>query len=46
MLRLGPMSHTSSMKCAFLNNHVQSHLKPAHAVVKAWKVLVPLCRVV
>jgi hypothetical protein len=44
MLHLGLMSHTSTMKRTFLNKHVQSHLKPARAiVVKAWEVLLPIC---
>jgi hypothetical protein len=46
MLHLGPMNHTITMKHAFPNKHVQSHLKPAHTIdVKMWKVLVPICRV-
>jgi len=46
MLRLGLMSHTGTMKRAFLNKRAQSRLKPAHAlVVETWKVLIPICRV-
>jgi len=46
MLRLGPMSHTGTVKRTFLNEHAQSHLKPTRAfVVKTWKVLIPICRV-
>jgi hypothetical protein len=38
------MSHTSTVKRAFLNKHAQSHLKPAHAlVVETWKVLIKIC---
>jgi hypothetical protein len=34
------MSHTGTVKRAFLNKHAQSHLKPARAlVVESWKVL-------
>jgi D-aminopeptidase len=41
------MSHTSTVKRAFLNKRAQSHLKPAHAlVVETWKVLIPICRTV
>jgi len=40
------MSHTGTVKWAFLNKHAQSCLKPAHAlVVETWKVLIPICRV-
>jgi hypothetical protein len=46
MLRLGPMSHTGTVKWAFLNKRAQSHLKPARAlVVEKWKVLIPICHV-
>jgi hypothetical protein len=46
MLRLVPMSHTGTVKWAFLNKHAQSHLKPACALlVEMWKVLIPICRV-
>jgi hypothetical protein len=42
------MSHTDTMKQAFLNKHVQFPLKAAHdMVVKAWEVLVRMsCTVV
>jgi hypothetical protein len=44
-LRLGPMSHTGTVKRTFLNKCTQSHLKPARAlVVETWKVLIPICR--
>jgi hypothetical protein len=40
------MSHTSTVKRAFLNNRAQSCLKSARAfVVQSWKVLIPICRV-
>jgi hypothetical protein len=40
------MSHTGTVKRAFLNKRVQSHLKPACAlVVETWKVLIPICHV-
>jgi hypothetical protein len=46
MLRLGPMSHTGTVKQAFFNKHAQSHLKPACIlVVRTWKVLILICRV-
>jgi hypothetical protein len=32
MLRVGPMSHTGTMRRAFLNKRVQFHLKPACAL--------------
>ena len=45
-LRLGPMSHTDTVKRACLNKHAQSRLKPAHTlVVETWKVLIPICHV-
>jgi hypothetical protein len=44
MLRLGLMSHTDTMKRAFLNQRAQSRLKPSHAlVVETWKVLILIC---
>jgi len=40
------MSHTATVKRAFLNKHAQSRLKPARAlVVETWKVLIPICHV-
>jgi hypothetical protein len=40
------MSHTSTVKQAFLNKRAQSCLKPARAlVVEMWKVFIPICRV-
>jgi len=40
------MSHTSTVKQAFLNKRAQFHLKPARTlVVETWKVLIPICRV-
>jgi hypothetical protein len=40
------MSHIGTVKWAFLNKRVQSHMKPAHAlVIETWKVLIPICRV-
>jgi hypothetical protein len=43
---MGPMSHTGTVKWAFLNKRVQSRLKPARTlVVETWKVLIPICRV-
>jgi hypothetical protein len=40
------MSHTSTVKRAFLNKRAQSRLKPASTlVVETWKVLIPICRV-
>jgi hypothetical protein len=40
------MSHTGTVKRAFLNKRVQSRLKPACTlVVETWKVLIPICRV-
>jgi hypothetical protein len=40
------MSHTGTWKWAVLNKRVQSHLKPACAVVvKAWEALDPICLV-
>jgi hypothetical protein len=40
------MSHTGTMKRAFLNKRAQSRLKPARTlVVEMWKVLIPICRV-
>ena len=40
------MSHTDTMKRAFLNKRAHSRLKPARAlVVETWKVLIPICRV-
>jgi hypothetical protein len=32
------MSHTSTVKPAFLKKHAQSHLKPADTIVKVWEV--------
>jgi hypothetical protein len=38
------MSHTGTVKRAFLNKRAQSRLKPARAlVVETWKVLIPIC---
>ena len=38
------MSHTGTMKRAFLNKRAQPRLKPARAlVVETWKVLIPIC---
>ena len=38
------MSHTGTVRQAFLNKRAQSHLKPARAlVVETWKVLIPIC---
>jgi len=38
------MSHTGTVKRAFLNKRAQSHLKPARAlVVETWKVPIPIC---
>jgi hypothetical protein len=46
MLCLGTISHTGTVKRAFLNKRAQSCLKPACAlVVETWKVLIPVCRV-
>ena len=40
------MSHTSTVKRAFLNKRAQSRLRPASAlVVETWKVLIPIWRV-
>jgi hypothetical protein len=40
------MSHTGTVKRAFLNKHAQSCLKSARTlVVETWKVLIPICRV-
>ena len=40
------MSHTGTVKRAFLNKREQSCLKPARAlVVETWKVPIPICRV-
>jgi hypothetical protein len=40
------MSHTGTVKRAFLNERAQSRLKPAGAlVVETLKVLIPICRV-
>jgi len=40
------MSHTGTVKQAFLNKRAQPRLKSAHAlVVETWKVLIPICRV-
>jgi hypothetical protein len=40
------MSHTGTVKQAFLNKRAQSRLKPARAlVVEMWKVLIPICHV-
>jgi hypothetical protein len=46
MLRLGPMSHVSTVKQAYLNKCAHSRLKLARTlVVETWKVLIPICRV-
>jgi hypothetical protein len=46
MQRLGLMSHTGTVRRAFLNKRAQSHLKPARAfVVEMWEVLGPICHV-
>ena len=46
MLCLGLMSHTGTVKQAFLNKRAQSHLKPARVlVVEMRKVPIPICRV-
>jgi hypothetical protein len=38
------MSHTRTVKWAFLNKRVQSHQKPACGlVVETWTVLIPIC---
>jgi len=43
---MGPMSHTDTVKWAFLSKHAQSRLKPTCAlVVETWKVLILICRV-
>ena len=40
------MSHTGTVKWAFLNNCAHSRLKPSRAlVVETWKVLIPICHV-
>jgi hypothetical protein len=37
------MSHTGTVKQAFLNKHAQSRLMPARAlVVETWKVLIQI----
>jgi hypothetical protein len=47
MLRLGPMSDTSTVKRVFLHKRAQSPLKPARTlVVETWNVLIPICCVV
>jgi len=46
MLRVGPMSHTGTVKRAFLNKRARSHLKRARTlVVETWKLLILICRV-
>jgi hypothetical protein len=46
MLRLGPMSHTVTVKRAFLTKRAQSRLKPARSlVVEMWNVFIPICHV-
>jgi hypothetical protein len=40
------MSHTSTVKWAFLNKRTQFRLKPAHTlVVETWKVFIPIFHV-
>jgi hypothetical protein len=46
MLHLGPMSHTDTVKRAFLNKCAHSRLKSARAlVVETLMVLIPICHV-
>jgi hypothetical protein len=46
MLHPGPMSHTGTVKRAFLNKRAQSHLKQARTlVVEMWKMLIPVFHV-
>jgi hypothetical protein len=43
-LRPGPLSHTGTVKQAFLNKRAKSRLKPARAlVVEMWNVLTSTC---
>jgi hypothetical protein len=39
------VGHTGIVKQAFLSKSMQSRLKPVHAIVRAWEVLVPICHV-
>jgi hypothetical protein len=46
MLCLGRMSHTGTVKRAFLNKCAQSRLKPTRTfVVETWKVFITIRRV-